>query len=242
MSKKEKIRIENTINKALNEDYEELKNYFISKHLYSEEIDKNVKEYFKKSHKAIYLLGLWSHHFNFETTYRKIFLEEIRSDAIQSLQLSLLNLKRPVSLLIRSIIENLLKHIFYYDHIIEFERSEKEEQYYQSMDNLWSYLKNHPRLDLYENTDVIGRLQTEYSILSRYVHSKSSKHMSLTTSLEDLSFNDEYFKKYCTQINNISIYVNFILINFYNLYLDTFEPPWKYLILNILSKELRSKI
>jgi hypothetical protein len=210
------MRSDNTFNKYLEQDKEELLAYLKEINLYSDEKQNEIKEDLIEVHKNIYSLCLWITEFDGCPINQKIYLEQIRSDAIQSLYLSLLGFKKPVKLLLRGMIEDILNHVYYYDHKIEYERLETEASYYQDLGILWDYIKKHPRMKIIlDQTEVYSMLKQYYSELSKFVHSSTTKHMDKINTIDDVNYDVEFYKEYKKEINNIACCINFILFVFY---------------------------
>jgi len=211
------IRIENTFKKFMKEDYDNLFSFLNENNIYPKEHHEQIKKDLFEVHRYIYSLCLWSNEFETSPINQNIYLIQIRSDAIQSLYLSLIGFKKPVKLLLRGIIEDLLEHLYYYDHKIEYERVETETKYYQDIRDLWEYLKNHPRIKhIVNETEIYGVLRQYYSELSKYVHSSTSKHMDYINTIDNVKFDVDFFKEYKKDIINISCCVNYLLYVFYN--------------------------
>lgn len=235
-----RLRINATMNRALVEDRKELEAFFKEHSVYPDSQVAYIAAAFKRAHKAVYGLCLWSHEFVQSPIHQRVFLEELRSDILQSIQMALIGFKKPVALLLRSAIEDLLRHIYYYDHQIEFEKLEKKPSSYVKIDDLWQYAKKHPRLEkLFEKSKSVDLLENYYAVFSRFVHSTSTSHMNLTKSLSEIGFDGEFFKEYVEKVSDLAANIHFILFAFYQKALDSFSPPWKSFLLDMIPKTHR---
>lgn len=209
-------RINSTFNKFMTEDYDNLFSYLNEINIYPTSHHEQIKNDMIEIHKNVYSLCLWSNEFEESPINQNIYLTQIRSDAIQSLYLSLLGFKKPVKLLLRGLIEDLLEHLYYYDHEIEYERLETEQKYYQDIQELWEYLRNHPRIKkIVDETEIYSMMRQYYSEFSKYVHSSTSEHMVNINTIDNIKFDIDFFNEYKNEIINISCCVNYLLYIFY---------------------------
>lgn len=237
-----RLRIISTIEKAREEDRKELEDFLKSRAIYPSSPNADFITSFKRAHKAVYSLCFWSNEFVNAPAHQQIFLQELRSDALQSIPLAMSGFKKPVALLLRSTIEDVLRHIYYYDHVVEFQRLEQSPTNHQKVRDLWQYAKDHPKLgDIFENSKSAGYLKNEYSILSGFVHSTGTNNMSLTKCMSEVNFENEYFKDFTDKICKLSASFNFILLEFYQQNLTHFNPQWKNYILYLIPQSLRKK-
>ena len=235
-----RLRTYRSIKKALEEDRKELEAFFEKSGVYPTSQIAEIEIAFKRAHKAVYSLCLWSHEFSDFPIHQKVFLEELRSDVLQSFPMALLGFKKPVALLLRSAIEDLLRHIYYFDHKIEFEKLEKKPSSYELMNDLWQYARKHPRLEkIFEKSNVIASLENDYAVFSRFVHSTSTFHMNLTKSMSEIGFDVEFFEKYGSNVSTLAKRIHFVLFTFCCKSIEGFNPPWTSFLLDILSKQYR---
>lgn len=111
---------------------------------------------------------------------------------------------------------------------------------YVKIDDLWQYAKKHPRLEkLFEKSKSVDLLENDYAVFSRFVHSTSTSHMNLTKSLSEIGFDGEFFKKYVEKVSDLAGNIHFILFAFYQKALDSFSPPWKSFLLDMIPKTHR---
>src|ERR1700678_1705829 len=98
----------------------------------------------KVIHENTYSLILWRFRLPHLPEHSKVFVEEIASDALQVLPQVLMGYSKTAKLLIRGISENVLRHIYFSDHPIEFGRMNREKKWFMTQDQLCDYAKNHP--------------------------------------------------------------------------------------------------
>jgi hypothetical protein len=145
--------------------------------------------------------------------------------------------------LLRSTIEDALRHIFYYDHVVEFEKLEQSPSSYETMNELWQYSKTHPRLEkTFERSKAIDFLENKYAVFSKYVHSGDTSHMNLTNSLSKVEFDKQFFEEYSKEVLTLAGYLNFSLFKFYQKTIACFNPPWKNYVISMIKPSLRRLI
>lgn len=203
-------------------------------------------ECIKSIHEISYSLALWSYIHKDSTNTSKYYLDEIRSDCVQAIPLLLMGYKKPTSLLIRGIIENSLKHIYFYHHPIELQRLLTEDKYYISMENYYDYLHHHPtfaeEIDKYDFLHKLRETYREYSLL---VHGKKLNSLQLYKSITQINFDRTFLLKYHTDFKKIGEIINFMFVLFYKHDLDNYRRDYKDIILNNMSprqKKLFHKI
>src|SRR5437870_9742518 len=98
----------------------------------------------KRIHRATFSLILWRFRLTGIPQHGKVFVEEIASDALQILPQVLMGYGKTAKLLTRGIVENTLRHLYFSDHPVEFERMNRDAKWYVRMDDLFDYIKVHP--------------------------------------------------------------------------------------------------
>jgi len=129
----------------------------------------------------------------------KMFLTEARSDALTSIPLVLLGFRKQAALAIRQVLEDVLRHVYFSKHEVEFGWL-KREKYFMPWSELLDYLT---RSLFYHQRKLEKRvgltLKRLYSDLSKFVHVKSPDYAQPSSSLRQIKFNREFFEYYCAQ-------------------------------------------
>lgn len=212
------LRIDVTTHKTIEEDYSNFIKYLINNNICPEENKQLIEKNIKNIHFYIYSICMWSNAYDNEIIHKHIYLTQMRSDAIQSLYLSLIGFQKPVKLLLRNLIEDLLNHIYYYDHKIEYERLNYDKKFYNNISDLWEYLKNHPDLkNIINKNESMSNIKQKYSELSKYVHSQNTEHMHNINTIDELKFNINFFNEYMKEIIQIIDCINYFLFIFYKI-------------------------
>jgi len=201
----------NYLNKYVNEDFYEFITYLTSNYLIFNSISNDIKGLLKKIHQRVYTIAIWSKKFSRYPENKKHFINEIRSDAIQSIPLVLMGYKKSTSLSLRNWLENITKHIFFFDHPIEFKRYLYENNYSISKKDLFEYLKYHPSINKAVKEDnIINKFNVNYSNLSKIIHGSIILKPKTISCLKNIAFSFDYFKEYNNKIIFLCKYTNFL--------------------------------
>jgi len=169
----------------------------------------------RKIHSATYSLILWRFRLRRLPEHGKVFIHEIASDALQILPQVLMGYGKTATLLTRGIIENTLRHIYFSDHPIEFERMNRDKKWFLTMDHLFDYVKNHPAfLETELKFDGLNKASTLYSELSGDVHGRTVGHLEMRTALNAIVYTDDLAQKHATNIERCASTCNFLLAVF----------------------------
>lgn len=166
----------------------------------------------RQLHSAIYSLCLWSYFLDLKPR-GQVFLDEIASESIQILPHALEGYFKTPMLLTRGIVENLLRHIYFMDHPIEFQKVNSSEKLYFTAEELFEYCRTHPAIKpLLKKFDAAGKLRTLYSELSAAIHGGKLTDMNLHRSLEEIKFDLPKFKEIVKKVAAVTESSNFLLL------------------------------
>jgi hypothetical protein len=193
------------------EDFKEVVAYFSTTSLIPNPMPTSMVGIAKKIHEATYSLILWKFRLTLPS-HAGPFLNEIASDALQILPQVLLGYTRPTKLLLRGIIENTLRLVYYTDHPVEFALTNAQAKWYIGVDKLFDYLKSHPNHKLAERSfDAINRLQTLYDLLSAGIHGRTVRDLESRSELSRITFSLSSATKEAALVKKCAEAVNFIL-------------------------------
>lgn len=141
---------------------------------------------------------------------------EAQNDALMSLVLAHLAMWRPALQCLRSCIESVLNTCYYADHPIEGQLWGKGHHRLGFSEHI-GYLEKHPA-DLHRHfPTLLGRLQKEYSVLSRAVHgSARSFQMTQSGSITLTNSDDAEHSKWATRHRSVLLCVNLLLVALYH--------------------------
>lgn len=193
-------------------DFDEVVAFLKKRHLLVSEPTGTFLSTLRRMHSRSYSLLVWRFRCTGLPPRAKFFLDEIASDTIQIIPQALMGYRKPVYLLIRGSIENMLRHIYFSDHEVEFIRTNEEKKWYLSVEDLFEYSRMHPVLRVAEKRfDAINRLRTLYDDLSVGIHGRKVEHLEFRKALADIRFDLDEFKKQQTFLERCSESGNFLL-------------------------------
>jgi len=170
----------------------------------------------KQIHSLTYSLILWRFRLRRLPEHSKVFVEEIASDAIQILPQVLMGYGKTAKLLIRGIIENAFRHIYFSDHPIEYERMNREKRWFLTFDNLCEYTKAHPYyLKTEPQFDAIAQLTSLYSDLSAGVHGRTVRDLEMRRALRKIYYDHASATSDVERLKKCVAAVNFLIAIFH---------------------------
>ncbi len=213
-------------------DLKEVIAFFKDRHIITSNPSAALTENMRRIHRATYSLILWRFRLKGLREHGKVFVEEIASDALQVLPQILMGYGKTAKLLTRGIIENTLRHIYFSDHPIEFQRMNREGKWYLTMEELLSYAKAHPVFTESEKRfDAINRLSTLYGILSAGVHGRTVRDLEMRLALKRIAYSENAAKEQADLIEKCAAPANFLLAVFHRERMGTFTPEDRRIIL-----------
>jgi hypothetical protein len=202
--------------------------------------DEGFVKFLRLSHKfAFSIVYFISKIYNDVSEHSKIYLDLMKSESIHLIDALIFQNKRSYDLYLRSLIETLFKYIYYYDHKVEQEILLLEPSQFKSFNELFKYLKTHPKFKLADKkvNKVIDVLNSKYYEYSKGVHASLPENMNIVNniiSIKDPFTNIEYeFNSYNLIIQNII----FILAYFHLDDFITFNFDESKLLRSFLTKE-----
>jgi hypothetical protein len=192
-------------------------------------------------HSYTYSLILWRFRLTKLPEHSKVFLEEIASDALQILPQIMMGYGKTAKLLIRGIIENVLRHIFFSDHPVEFERMNREQKWYLTMDELCDYAKAHPEyLKTEKKFDAINQLTSLYSELSSGVHGRTVRDLEMRIALKKIEYDQTSATREVKRLRNCAEAANFLLAIFHCDKMRRFQAEDRRIILRAMPSAARA--
>ena len=226
--------------KFILQDYKDFKSYLEKNNILPKNWKINSEKTLKKMHKIVYSFALWDFNFPKRKEHQRSFIREIRSESIQIIPLLLLGYMKPVKFLERGIIENSLKHIYFYDHPIEYHFLKTREKYFIKFNELIDYAKEHPKLKgKIERFGVLPRLYERYTKLSQHIHSKAVVGMELKKSLSKIKFSEKNFVEYGEEFYRCGVNINLLLSLFHKDVFDKIENNYDNFISTLFGRRYR---
>jgi hypothetical protein len=170
------------------------------------------KKSIDKAYRNILSLCLWDHHSAKLRLEPKVFLGEVRSDAVQSIVMAVAGFYKPAALCLRGCIENCSRFFYYADHPVEFRLCGPPTESYMNWVSLKQYLSSHPDVKKAKPTfDVPGGMSTTYSELSRSIHGSPPRKLQLKKYLEEIRFDLSKHARFLKDLSTVTEVSNFLL-------------------------------
>ncbi|MDI6655021.1 MAG: hypothetical protein QME59_03960, partial [Candidatus Hydrothermarchaeota archaeon] len=194
----------------------------------------------RRIHKICYSFVLWDYGLRRIPNSGKVFLKEMKSDAIQSIPLMLMGFKKPVSVLFRGMIENSLKHIYFIDHPVEFEWLATKPKYYITIDDLCNYIKDHSSFkSVVRIVDIVDITTRKYDKFSRLIHGRGISNMQLVKSLSNIRRDEEFIAEYSSDLSEMGNVINLMFGIFHKKKFNRFNNHFRKLILSCMDSKNR---
>ena len=225
---------------ARSADFREVIEYFGTVPLIPTPLPPSMNSLAKRVHESTYTLILWRFRLTNLPPHAQPFVDEISSDALQVLPQILLGYTRATKLLLRGILENTLRFVYFYDHPVEFALMNQQAKWYLELKQLFYYVKSHPNHKIAETKfDAINKMQSLYSELSAGVHGRTVRDLESRTALRSIIFNLAEARKELGLLQRCTEAVNFVLAIENRVQLRSFPADDKGYILGSLPKFAR---
>ena len=189
----------------------------------------------KRIHRATFSLILWRFRLAGIAAHGKVFIEEIASDALQILPQVLMGYGKTVKLLTRGIVENTLRHLYFSDHPVEFERMNREQKWYLTTGDLLDYAKVHPAfLRTEPKFDAISRLASLHTDLSAGIHGRQVQDLEMRLALRKIAYSEAEARKQVQLVERCAQSANFVLAVFHQERLSRFQAEDRRIILQMV--------
>jgi hypothetical protein len=170
-----------------------------------------------------------------------VFIEEIASDALQILPQTLMGYNKTTKLLIRGIVENILRHVYFHDHPVEFGRMNRDSKWYLTKDKLFEYALIHPLFIATEpKFDAINRLSSLYSELSAAVHGRRVRDLEMRVALNRIVYVEPETEVVAGLTERCAEAANFVLAMFHRGQIMYFEGDDRRIILRTIPPRART--
>jgi hypothetical protein len=195
----------------------------------------------KRIHRATHSLILWRFRLGKVLDHGGAFIEEIASDALQILPQVLTGYSKTPKLLMRGILENTLRHIYFSDHPVEFARMNRAEKWYLSMEDLLEYAKAHPDIERAESRfDALCRMKGLYGELSAGIHGRRVSDLEMRVALEKITYDEELAAKQTVLVERCAEASNFLLTVYQRVRFGLFGLEDRRVILRTMNAGARS--
>jgi hypothetical protein len=191
-------------------------------------------------HGFTYSLILWKFRLRGLPEHGNVFIEEVASDALQILPQVLAGYSKTAKLLIRGVVENTLRHIYFSDHPIEFVRMNREGKWYLTIEQLCDYAKWHPAFIAVEKKfDAINQISSIYSELSAGVHGRAVRDLEMRAALAKIVYDQSSASREAELLRKSTLAVNFALSIFHHQQMEKFQTEDRRIILRTMPSRAR---
>ena len=221
-------------------DFDEVLQFFEEQLTISKNPPNSTIEIARKIHGCTYTLIAWKFRLGKLPTRGRIYLDEIASDALQVLPQVMSGYSKTAKLLMRGMIENTLRHIYFYDHPVEFTRINKPGKWRVTVSAMFDFVSNHPEFFEIENKfDAVAKLSALYSELSMGVHGRSVQDLETRTALKLIKFDSDKATQDLKLLERCTAAVNFALAIFHHEKVCSFSQEEKGLIMRTMPTTAR---
>lgn len=222
------------------DDFKEVLDFFVERGIVRKDADPKLVEIAKIIHKCTYGMVLWRFRLSNRPIHASIFLDELSSDALQILPQILMGYNKTTCLLIRSVLENALRHVYFSDHPVEFQRLNRDRKWYVSTDFLMEYSKSHYDFVLTEQKfDCLSQISSLYSEMSEYVHGRAPRNLQLHDALSSIEFDSELALKLASNVEKCSQAVTFLLAIYHRVEVRSFSLSDRRFLLRLMPAKAR---
>jgi hypothetical protein len=182
----------------------------------------------------------WAMAFSDQSEHARRFLEEAASDSVNLIALVSGGHRKSSFFLLRSYIENTLRHMYYWQHPVEYEVSCIRATSFITWKDLTAYLSSHPRLHSASYTaDVLAGLGALYTELSLHVHSRRVQDSDLTRYLADVRFDEQTMRDVSDRLGRATSHLNCTLATMHRDTFQSLDPTQRSMIRRLMSPDLR---
>jgi hypothetical protein len=147
---------------------------------------------------------------------------------------------KTTKLLTRGIIENTLRHVYFSDHPVEFERMNREQKWFMTIESLFEYAKIHPLFMKTEGKfDAICKLKNLYSELSAGIHGSKVRDLEMRIALNKIKYDEAAVHAEMLLVQRCTEAVNFLLATFHHAEMDAFQIEDQRIILHTMPPRAR---
>lgn len=221
-------------------DFSEVLTLFAERGIVPEKPAAKLVETARVIHKCTYSLILWRFRLGELPEHSSVFLDELSSDALQILPQVLMGYNKAACLLIRGVLENALRHVYFSDHPVEFARLNRDKKWYVGTEALLEYAKHHFDFAVTEpKYDCLAQISSQYSVMSETVHGRTIRNLELHDALASITFDQERADKHAENVIKCTHSVNFLLAIYHRDALRTFTTADRSFLLRSMPAEAR---
>lgn len=205
-------RLGELLNAERKKDFQGVVNHYKSFKIADSLFEKENLILLNETHKLAFGIRVFSSKFENIPEYAEPYLSQLKSDTIQLISSVMMGNERGFKLFERSIIENLLRYVYYFHHEVEHNLLQMEPSRHKTFKELFEYMKRHP---FFKHNSAVTRsieiLQSKYSELSQAVHTGTVFEMSTIDGVVSLNKPISNVNEEIENLRTVSQNVVFIL-------------------------------
>jgi hypothetical protein len=133
------------------------------------------------------------------------------------------------------VLENLLRHLYFSDHPVEFQRMNRDKKWYLTIDQLCEYVRQHPAfLNIEPRYDAINQISSLYSELSAGVHGRTVRDLEMRVALQEITYDQAAAESQAELLRRCVQPVNFSLAMFHRAKMQIFQAEDRSIILRTM--------
>lgn len=227
---------------VLRQDYDDVREHFTNAARWPVGAPQAVDGHLRRIHHLCYSLMLWSHRIDDLPPRGQAFLDELRAEALQILPHCLDGYAKTPLLLMRCCIESAVKHAYFWDHQIEYERYGTDDFKLPPRES-WDYLGKHPLLkSLQPQWDCNNKLSSCYGQISLHIHGTRSFQEAPLRMLGEIELSPETLQQQLAFLEQAAANINFLLAAIQRGRLERFDDEYRAILLRTMPSEARAAL
>ena len=226
----------------LRSDFESVREYLTSINRWPSTIDATAEGFLRRVHHLSYSMMLWSDRIIDLPKRGQVFLDELRAESLQILPHCIDGYAKTPLLLMRCCVESAVKHAYFVDHQIEFERHGQDAFTLNATDG-FDYLRKHPFLNTVCATwKCVDRLSSSYGQLSQHIHGTRSFQEAPLRLLGEIEMSSDVLLSQLKVLENVTASINFLIAVIQRHRLSEFDEDYRAILLRTMPKEARASL
>ncbi len=202
---------------AIRIDFAEVLSYLQGRPLVPGSLPQDVLNSLRIIHRYTYSIMFWKVCLQRIPACGRPFINEMASDALQVLPHVCVGFSKTARLLVRGMVENLVRYIYFVDHPVEFDRLHGPQKWFPFFKDLSEYAQNHPHFD----GDTLWRqalvdLSSIYSELSESVHGQRVTDLEMRSEISSVQLVAVTAETEATLVKRAATSINLVLAMFHS--------------------------
>jgi hypothetical protein len=140
----------------------------------------------------------------------------------------------------RGILENTLRHVYFFDHPVEYELSKEESEWHMKVRDLMDYIARHPLLrTVNDAASGLAQLTSLYKELSARVHAGNARRMEMRAALNAIQLDLNAMPVTAREFEQLAQVCNLQLAALHAKQVRRFKPAERQAIWDVLTPDGR---